>query len=314
MQKIVVSEFMDQPAVESLRARHEVHLDETLFERTEELKKASSDAAALIVRNRTQVTAELIDAAPKLRAVGRLGVGLDNIDLEACKSRGIAVLPAVGANAASVAEYVLCTSMMLLRSPAFFSSRRLQRGEWPRAEVSRGREISGKTLGIVGFGSIGQTVAQLARAAGFHTLAYDELIPADHSAWSTTEQASTLDFLLASADVVSLHCPLTPDTRNLLSAPQLAAMKPGAILINTARGGIVDESALAEALGSGHLGGAAIDVFTSEPIDNATAVLFAGLPNIILTPHVAGVTVESNKRISALTAENVMRALEATSR
>jgi (S)-sulfolactate dehydrogenase len=314
MPKIVISEFMDNAAVETLRARHEVHLDETLFERTEELKKATCDAVALIVRNRTQVTAEMIDAAPKLRAVGRLGVGLDNIDLEACKARGIAVLPAVGANAASVAEYVLCTAMMLLRSPAYFSTRRLQRGEWPRAELSRGREISGKILGIVGFGSIGQTAAQLARAAGFHTLAYDEFIPADHSAWSTTEQASTLDVLLRSADVVSLHCPLTRETRNLFSAPQLAAMKPGAILINTARGGIVDETALAEALRSGHLGGAAIDVFTSEPIDTATAALFAGLPNVILTPHVAGVTVESNKRISAITAENVISSLEETSR
>lgn len=310
MSKIVISEFMDEAAIESLRAHHDVHLDEALCEKPDELAAAIADAEAIIVRNRTQVTAGLIASAPHLKAVGRLGVGLDNIDLAACKERGIAVLPAIGANAASVAEYVLCTAMMLLRAPAFSGTADLQAGKWPRAALSKGREIAGKSMGLIGFGSIGQTTRDLARAAGFRTIAHDDFLAPDHPAWKTTGRAETLDELLGIADVVSLHCPLTKETRGLIGADQFAAMKPGAILVNTARGGIVDEKALADALRSGHLRGAAIDVFASEPIDKATGELFAGLNNLILTPHVAGVTVESNERISSITAENMLRILK----
>ncbi|MBU2582658.1 MAG: hydroxyacid dehydrogenase [Alphaproteobacteria bacterium] len=310
MPKIVISEFMDDAAIATLRAHHDVHLDESLCERPGELAAALTDAAAIIVRNRTQVTADLIAGAANLKAVGRLGVGLDNIDLAACKAGGIAVLPAVGANAASVAEYVLCTAMLLLRTPALFGTADLVAGKWPRAALSRGREIAGKTVALIGFGSIGQTTGDLARAAGFATIAHDDYLDADHPAWKTTARANSLDEMLSTADVVSLHCPLTEATRGLIGAQQLAVMKSGAILINTARGGIVDEAALADALRSGHLGGAAIDVFANEPVDKATGELFAGLDNIILTPHVAGVTIESNERISSMTAENVLRVLK----
>ncbi len=310
MAKIVITEFMDAAAMQSLREQHDVHFDETLVDHPETLTTAVTDAAALIVRNRTQVTAALVAQASQLKAVGRLGVGLDNIDLQACKERGIAVLPAIGANAASVAEYVLCTAMMLLRGPVYFGTGQLQQGHWPRARMSKGHEVEGKTLGLIGFGSIGQTTARLARAVGFETIAHDAFLPTGHEAWTTTRQCPSIDVLLEQADVISLHCPLTPQTEGLISAAQLAAMKPGSILINTARGGIVDESALAEALLSGHLGGAAIDVFASEPIDEATAAVFANVPNLILTPHVAGVTKQSNERISAVTAENVLRALQ----
>ena len=311
MAKIIITEFMDASAVDELASHHDVQLDKALCEQPAELLNAVAGADALIVRNRTQVTAELIAAAPKLKAVGRLGVGLDNIDLDACKARDIAVLPATGANATSVAEYVLCAAMMLLRGPVFFSTEKLQAGSWPRADLSKGHEISGKTLGIIGFGSIGQTTAALAGAAGFQTIAHDDYLAEDDLAWRTTERVS-LNELLETADIVSLHCPLTPQTRNLIGRNELAAMKPGAILINTARGGIVDEQALADALQAGHLGGASIDVFSAEPIDQTTAETFAGIPNVILTPHVAGVTVESNERISAITAENVLRVLKET--
>lgn len=309
MSKIVISEFMDAPAVEALRKTCDVLLDETLCERPDDLKKAVADADALIVRNRTQVTADIVAAAPNLKAVGRLGVGLDNIDLEACKSRDIAVLPAVGANAVSVAEYVLTTAMMLLRGPVYFRTAELQEGKWPRAELSQGREISGKVMGLIGFGSIGQTTANLAQAAGFKTIAFDEFLAADHAAWSNTASKSLAE-LLAQSDVISLHCPLTPETRNLIGKDELAKTKPGAILVNTARGGIVEEAALADALRTGHLGGAAVDVFSAEPISKDTAAIFSDVPNLILTPHVAGVTHESNERISAITAENVLRTLQ----
>lgn len=307
MPDIVITEFIDPEPVERLKQRYDVHLDEDLWQKTDELMHLAHEAKALIVRNRTQVTQAVLDAAPGLKAIGRLGVGLDNIDTAACKHRGISVLPAFGVNARSVAEYVLATAMLLLRGTAYFGASRLAAGEWPRAEMGQGLEAATRTMGLVGFGSIGRVTAALARAAGFTTIAYD----AQLETGTTVEGTRLVDLaeLLAGADVVSLHCPLTPDTRNLIGAKQLAAMKPGTILINTARGGVVDERALSDALRSGHLGGAAVDVFTAEPITPELGALFAGIPNVILTPHIAGITVESNARTSSVTVDNVLRAL-----
>lgn len=308
MTDIVISEFIDAAPVSALEVKYNVLSDENLWNKPAELKAALADAVAIIVRNRTQVTAEIIDAAPRLRAVGRLGVGLDNIDLAACRARNIAVLPATGGNAVSVAEYVLCASMVLTRGTAFFGSHRLANGEWPRTEMSQGQEVSGKVLGLIGFGSIGQSTGKLARNAGFTTLAFDDFLPADHPAWAETERVSLSD-LLARSDVVSLHCPLTDETRGLIGEREINSMKTGAILINTARGGIVSEAAVAAALRSGHLAGAALDVFEKEPIAEDSAAAFRGLANVILTPHIAGVTREANIRISAVTVENVLKVL-----
>lgn len=307
MPDIVITEFIDPEPVERLKERYDVHLDEDLWQKTDALMDLAHGAKALIVRNRTQVTQAVLDAAPRLKAIGRLGVGLDNIDTAACKHRGIAVLPAFGVNARSVAEYVLATAMLLLRGTAYFGASRLAAGEWPRAEMGQGLEAEARTMGLVGFGSIGRVTADLARAAGFTTIAYD----AQLETGTTVEGTRLVDLteLLASADVVSLHCPLTPDTRNLIGAKELAAMSPGTILINTARGGVVDERALSDALRSGHLGGAAVDVFTAEPITTEVGALFAAIPNLILTPHIAGITVESNARTSSVTVDNVLRAL-----
>lgn len=308
MPDIVITEFIDLQPVERLKARYDVHLGEDLWNKPDQLKELAREAKALIVRNRTQVTEEVLDAGPGLKAIGRLGVGLDNIDVAACKKRGIAVLPAYGVNARSVAEYVLATSLMLLRGTAYFGAGRLASGEWPRAEMGQGREVETRIMGLIGFGSIGRVTAELARAAGFRTIASD----AQLETGKTIENTELVDLatLLARADVVTLHCPLTPETRNLIAAKELAAMKPGAILVNTARGNIVDEAALADALRSGHLGGAAVDVFATEPITSEAGQLFKGLLNVVLTPHIAGITVESNTRTSAVTVDNVLRALE----
>lgn len=309
MPDIVISEFMDETPVERLRRLYSVHMDGALWDKPEELQALMADASAIIVRNRTQVNAELLAQAPRLKVVGRLGVGLDNIDLALCEERGIAVCPATGANAKAVAEYVLAASLMLLRWEAFSGSGRLMRGEWPREAMGGGREAAGRTLGLIGFGSIGQATAAKARALGLKTIAFDSLLDSAAPAWSETERVA-LPELLRRSDIVSLHCQLTPQTRGLIGAAELGAMKPGAILINTARGGIVDETALAAALRSGRLGGAAVDVFDAEPITPGTAALFTDLPNVILTPHIAGITQESNARISAITVENVMRVLK----
>jgi (S)-sulfolactate dehydrogenase len=257
-------------------------------------------ADAPVVRNRTQVDTALLDAAPALRVVGRLGVGLDNIDVAACRSRHIDVIPATGANALAVAEYVIGSAMLLLRG-AYRASAEVAAGEWPRVRLSAGREIHGKCLGIVG---IGQLSAKLARALGMRVVAHDPAFDTDAGVWAEHDVAPvTLDALLGCADVVSLHVPLLDSTRKLIDAKRLALMKPTAIPINTARGGTADEAALAQALATGQLAGAALDVFTAEPL--AAGSPLADAPNLLLTPQVAGVTAESNERVSSLIADRV---------
>lgn len=307
--KILISEFMDEAAVASLTADFDTAYDAGLVDRNEELIARLSDVDALIVRNRTQVNAALLAAAPKLKVVGRLGVGLDNIDLPACKARGIEVIPATGANALAVAEYVIATAMMLLRG-AYVSSTAVAAGQWPRGALSNGREIGGKTLGIIGFGGIGRLTATLAQGLGMRVIGTDPMIDATAPVWKETNVACrTLDELVAQCDVVSLHVPLGPQTRNLFDAARLAMMKTDAVLINSSRGGIIDEAALAVALKEKRLGGAALDVFANEPLKAGSP--FADCPNLILTPHIAGVTAESNTRVSSMIAERVAAHLSA---
>lgn len=303
MKRIIISEFMDQPAVDWLREQgFDVAYDPGLVDRPEDLAAAlEAEAAGLIVRNRTQVRGRLLDAGRTLEVVGRLGVGLDNIDLETCKTRGIAVLPATGGNTVSVAEYVI-TAMLILRRRAWFGTADVTAGRWPRQKMI-GQEVMGTTLGLVGFGEIAQAVAQRARAFGIKVLAHDPFLPKDEPAWQHADRQDTLDDMLAVSDYVSLHVPLTPETRNLVNAARIAALKESAILINTARGGVVDETAVAEALHSGRLGGAALDVFAEEPLPAGSPL--DGAPNLIATPHVAGVTEQSNTRISWLIARVV---------
>jgi len=304
---ITICEFMDETSVDNLRQRFDVAYDAKLVDRPHDLARALAGADALIVRNRTQVNAALLAAAPQLRVVGRLGVGLDNIDVAACEARGIDVIPATGANALAVAEYVIATSMMLLRG-AYLSSAAVAAGQWPRPQLSEGRETAGKTLGLVGFGGIGRLTAQLAQALGMRVLAYDPMLDAGADVWRASgASCSALDDLLRAADVVSLHVPLTESTRNLMDERRIGLMKQGAVLVNTARGGIVDEAALAQALRAGRLAGAALDVFEHEPVPAGSNL--ADVPNLVLTPHIGGVTRESNERVSAMIAERVARRL-----
>jgi len=308
MKKIVITEFMDESAVASLHNTFNVVYDPKLVDDTHRLMASVANADAVIVRNRTQVRGDLLAACAQATVIGRLGVGLDNIDVAACEARGMQVIPATGANALAVAEYVIGTSMLLLRG-AYQSSAQVASGLWPRASLSNGREISGTCLGLIGFGGIGQLTAQLAQGLGMRVIAHDPLLPPDSSVWAKTGvHPSSLDQLIAQADVISLHVPLTPATTNLLSAERIAQMKPGALVINTSRGGIVDEAAVAQALRQSQLGGAAFDVFEPEPLGSGTP--WQGCPNVILTPHVAGVTAESNVRVSTMIASAVANALK----
>jgi (S)-sulfolactate dehydrogenase len=307
MSSIFISEFITSQALETLRSKHDVTYAPESYKKRDELISALQHSDALIVRNLTQVNQELLNGAPKLKVVGRLGVGLENIELPACAQRNIKVIPATGANAESVAEYVIGTALAMTRGflPATVQT---LGGSWPRPHFSGYHEFTGKTLGIVGFGSIGRVTAQKALAFGLKCLAYDPMLPGTSiDVGGTAVPLVTLDTLLASSDAVTLHLPLLPETRGLFSAATLDKMKQGACLINTARGGIVDEKALAERLRSGRLGGAALDVFEKEPATDLSH--FAGLSNFIATPHIAGVTSESNDRVSQMIADEVIRFL-----
>jgi (S)-sulfolactate dehydrogenase len=304
---IVISEFVDQWAVDDLMRDYRVHYDRTLVSKPDELARLAAESPAIIVRNLTQVRGPVLAAMKNLKVVGRLGVGLDNIDMDECARRGIKVFPATGANTVSVAEYVIAACLVGLRD-VWKANADVIAGKWPRNDLMLG-EVSSKKLGLIGFGGIARAVAARARAMEMQLAAYDPVLPADDPAWARygVERVDSVDALCAASDIVSLHVPLTDATRNLIDAARLAKMKPTAILINTARGGIVDEAALAAALKAGKLGGAAIDVFATEPLKDGSH--FAGVPRLWLTPHIAGVTAEGNVRVSSVTVANVRGAL-----
>jgi len=306
MPDVVISEFMDKDIALEVLNDFDVQYDPKLVDDRAALLKTLAEARAIIVRNRTQVDSELLDHAPNLTVVGRLGVGLDNIDLEACESRNVVVCPATGANDVAVAEYAITAALVLLRG-AWSASDRMIAGEWPRNDLM-GREISGKRLGLVGFGSIARQVAARAVALGMSISAFDPYLATDDPAWSDVRVATLAD-LAVDCDVISVHVPLTDDTRHLIGVEFIRSMRAGAILINTARGGVVDESALIDALREGRLGGAALDVFESEPLNNKSGAAFAAVPNVLLTPHIAGITEEANQRVSLVTAQNVLKHL-----
>ena len=306
MADIIITEYMDAGAVAALSQSYDVFYDPELVDDRPRLLALLKDARALVVRNRTQVNAEIYDAAPALKVVGRLGVGLDNIDLDESALRHIAVCPASGANADSVAEYVL-TAMMVLLRPVYHHRDAMIAGDFPRQALSHGGEIGGKTLTIIGGGVIGQAVMTRAVAMGMNVLVVDPALKVSPIA---AARLVSFEDGLSAGDVISLHLPLIDATRHLINADALQQMKPSAILINTARGGIVDHDALGDALRHGALGGAAIDVYPNEPAGRNDMAVFKGIENIILTPHVAGLTEDANIRVGAITAKHIRHYLE----
>ena len=299
---ILITEFMDEDAINLLMKKYDVYYDISLAEDSNSLVKLINKMKALIVRNKTLVTRELIENAPNLTCVGRLGVGLDNIDLNACEEQNITVYPALGANSHSVAEYVICASMLLLRK-AYFKKNEMIAGNWPRQESS-GSEVYGKTLGLIGFGDIAQKTRDLALGLGIKTVAYDPYLDKDSNLWKETKNL-LLDNLLSISDIISLHIPLSKETKNLIDEKKLRLIKNSSVIINTSRGGIIDENSLAKLLKENKIGGAALDVFNKEPINKVNAKKFEGLDNIILTPHIGGVTKESNERVSKMIAKKI---------
>ncbi len=258
-----------------------------------------ADADALIVRSATRVTDELLGQAPRLRIVGRAGVGVDNIDLEAATHRGILVVNTPGSSATSVAEHTLALMLALARSVPQLNAA-MHAGRWEKSGAA-GAELRGKTLGLVGLGRVGGEVARRAKALEMRVLAHDPYLTAERAAeWGV--QLMPLAEMLGQADYVSLHTALSPATERLMNPLTLGQMKRGARLINTARGELVDEAALAEALRSGHLAGAGLDVFATEPPGNSPLM---ALPNVIATPHVAGSTVEAQEEVGVQIAQQI---------
>ena len=308
MPDIVIVEFIHADAVDALKCDFDVHYDNNLVHNPDKLPALLAEARGLIVGNLTRVNDELMDLAPNLKAVGRLGVGTERIDLDACERRGIPVFPAFGANHVAVAEYTIGSMIALLRDGAFQVSELILAGKFPRRNL-KGHEAFEKRFGIIGLGRIGKAVATRAKAFDMNVVANDPYLADDDPAWDLVDERVDFETLLETSDVVGFHAPYRDETHHLIDTAAVARMKPGAILINPARGGVIDEIAVAEGVKSGHLFGAAIDVFSSEPVTVESAAHFLDIPNLILSPHVAGVTEETNRRIGIVTAERVKGAI-----
>jgi D-3-phosphoglycerate dehydrogenase len=262
-------------------------------------------AAGLLVRSETRVTADLLERAPRLRVIGRAGAGVDTIDVGEATRRGIVVVNAPGGNSVAAAEHSLALMFALARRITAADAA-LKQGIWARSRYV-GTELAGKTLGLVGLGRVGAEVARRALGLEMRVLVYDPYVPAEHVRRSGCEPLE-LAALLAQSDVVSLHVPLTDTTRGLLNAEHIGQMRRGAFLVNCARGGLVDEAALIEALDSGHLAGAGIDVFAQEPV--APDDPLPRHPRVVATPHLGASTIEAQVTVAAQVAEEVLAILE----
>jgi D-3-phosphoglycerate dehydrogenase len=301
MARVLIAEPLAEAGVELLRAHHEV--DARAATTREELLSAVAGAEALVVRSATRVDVEVLEAGRRLKVVGRAGIGLDNVDVAAATRLGIMVVNAPQSNVISAAEHTVALILAQARNiPQAHLA--LREGRWERGRF-QGAELYGKTLGIVGLGRVGALVAQRLNAFGMHLLAYDPYVSRDRAAQMGVELASLAD-VLARADVVTVHLPKTPETTGLIGQSELAAMKPGARLVNTARGGIVDEAALAKAIDDGHLAGAALDVFAEEPTTQSP--LF-DLDGVVVTPHLGASTTEAQDKAGVTIAEQLLLAL-----
>ena len=300
--KVLIPEKLADPGIELLRQDFEV--DVRLGLTPDELLETIGDYDGLIIRSATQVSAEVIDHADNLKAIGRAGIGVDNIDIGAATKHGVIVANAPESNTVAAAEHTL--GLMLAsarRIPAADSS--LRNGEWKRSAF-KGVEVSGKTLGLIGLGHVGAIVARGALGMGMRVLAYDPYVSEDRMRQVNVEPAETTDEVFEGADFVSLHVPRTPQTMGLVNEDSLAKMKPTAFLINVARGGIVDETDLYNALKEGTIAGAALDVFAEEPTTQSP--IFT-LPNVVVTPHLGASTAEAQDRAGITAAEQVATAL-----
>lgn len=305
MIRILAADGMEKGAVKALEEKGCEVVQQ--FYEVEDLKQAVKEFDALVVRSATKVRVPVIDeaaAAGRLKIIIRGGVGVDNIDVDYAKEKGIEVRNTPRASSQSVAELAMGHMFACARFLSV-AGHSMREGKWEKKAYAKGIELQGRTLGIIGFGRIGQAVGKLARAFGMEVLAYNR------SRREAGEQIGTyvdLDTLLAKSDVVSLHCPLFPETKGIINARSIAKMKDGAILLNTSRGPLVEEAALAQALNAEKLRGAAVDVVSQEPIVEGNPLL--ACKNCIITPHMAWAPVESRQRLLDTVVENIRAFLD----
>ena len=305
--KVLITELIWPEGLEELEAFGSVEYAPQLWRDSEALRQRSRSAHALIVRNQTRVDAALLQHSASLKAIGRLGAGLDNIDLGAARDRGVPVIYARNVNAVSAAEYVMATIFQCSRN-LFAADEDVRAGNWDRRRFA-GSEVYGKTLGLVGVGEIAQRVARRATVFGMRVLGYDPYVnPYDYPLVETKVELVDLDALLASSDFVSLHVPLNQTTWYLFSWATFERMKLSAWLINTSRGRVVNEADLARALTDGLLGGTVLDVLEDEPISNTSPLLKQD--HVMVTPHIAGLTEEAQVNTSVLVAQEVIKVLQ----
>ena len=297
--RIVICGHMAQPALDYMEeAGYELYLFPDL---NEEAVEAASQAISIVVRSHSRITAEVLDLMPELKAVGRPGAGVENVDVDAAAARGVEIINVPGGNAPAVAEHTLALMLALSRK-LFLVAPALREGEWLKAGYEGG-EIAGKTLALIGLGRVGVEVARRALSMGMKVVAYDPYV-------STAEAEELgvdiveLEEALSSGDVISLHAPATPETERMLNAERLAMVKRGALLVNTSRGSLVDEDALLAALNEGGVAGAALDVFRQEPPAADSPLLRH--PHVIATPHIAGASSEGRLRVSMALANRLV--------
>lgn len=271
---------------------------------SEEFTQSLAEASALIVRSATTVDENLLERALNLRVIGRAGVGVDNIDIPAATRRGIAVVNAPAGNTIAAAELTMALILGTMRHIAAADAS-MRAGKWDRAAF-KGSELKGRTLGLIGAGRIGAEVAVRCQSFGMDVLIYDPYL-SEERAREIGCRLTTLDEVLEEGDVISCHVPLTDETRGIINAENIARMNQGTFLVNASRGGVVDEDDLSAALESGHLGGAGLDVYADEPLDESSPLRDA--PNLILTPHLGASTVEAQEHVAVEVAENVANVL-----
>jgi D-3-phosphoglycerate dehydrogenase len=301
--KVLVKEKIGDSGVQLLQERFDVDLGIDWTD--EELAERIGAYHGILIRSATKMTTELIELAVNLRVIGRAGVGVDNVDVEAATKRGIVVANAPESNVVTAAEHTMALLLALARNiPQAYVS--LTAGKWERSKFS-GVELYEKTLGILGFGRIGQLVAQRARGFGMRVLAFDPFVSAERYRELGVDKAGGVEDVYAQADFITVHLPKTPETEGFLDASAFAKMRDGVRVLNVARGGLIDDAALKDALDSGKVGGAALDVFPSEPITDYP--LFQGYPNVVVTPHLGASTAEATDRAGYQSAEQVLAAL-----
>jgi len=301
---VLVTDKVSGGALEALLSDDRFEVVQINDSKDPSFAEALKTAHGLIIRSATKVKGPMLDGAPELKVVGRAGVGVDNIDLEAATARGVVVLNAPAGNTVSTAELTMALILAMVRGVAEADAS-VRKGEWARSRF-QGVELRGRTLGLIGAGRIGGTVARRCKAFGMDVIAYDPYLTDDRAREMGAERAE-LDDVIAKADIISLHVPLSDETKGLISKDSIARMKKGSYVVNVSRGGVVDEPALAEALASGHLAGAALDVYENEPLEADSPLRSA--PNLILLPHLGASTSEAQELVASEIAEAVRAAL-----